>query len=347
MIKRLLIIFTVIFPLSFCTAWAQDDIEVTDSTSTDWSDGDGGDFNPQTPTGPVTSLTLSQTSISLEGGQTVRLVATINADAANKSVTWTSANSEIATVDTKGNILALGKGVTTVAATSVANNSITQTCTVTVTSDYVGVTTGYIFPWGHDEPWTMTYQEIEYNEEPPTDIQWTQLDFNDSSWPIMYGPMGRAEGSRFDWQGEHNGFYLRREFLQPSPTCKTYTFYTIHDDDLWVYLNGELIHHFEGWSERNVRQINIPSNKFRKGRNVLALKIIQGVGDAELDYALYTKQMGDVNGDGKINTVDASYILMYLVDKAPAGFVESAADVDGSGKINTVDATLILKKLVE
>ena len=345
--KRLLIVLAVLLPLTCSVAWAQDDIEVTDSTSTDWGGGGGGGLNPQTPTGPVTSMTLSQTSLSLTGGQTLQLVATVNADAANKIIIWTSANSAIATVDAKGNVFGIAKGVTTVTATSVANNSIKQTCTVTVTSDYEGVKTGFIFPWGHDEPWTMTYQQIAYSEDDPSDIQWTLLDFDDSSWPTMYGPMGRAEGSRFDWQGEHNGFYLRREFFQLSPSCKTYTFYTIHDDDLWVYLNGELIHHFEGWSERNVRQISIPSDKLRRGRNILALKIIQGTGDAELDYALYTKQMGDVNGDGIINTVDASYILMYLVDKTPADFIESVADVDGSGTINTVDATAILKKLVE
>ena len=57
--------------------------------------------------------------------------------------------------------------------------------------------------------------------------------------------------------------------------------------------------------------------------------------------------VGDVNGDGEINTVDASYILMYLVGNTPNDFVEAAADVDGNGVIDTLDATAILKKLVE
>ena len=57
--------------------------------------------------------------------------------------------------------------------------------------------------------------------------------------------------------------------------------------------------------------------------------------------------VGDVNGDGQINTVDASYILMYLVGNAPEDFVEKAADVDGNGRIDTLDATAILKMLVE
>ena len=57
--------------------------------------------------------------------------------------------------------------------------------------------------------------------------------------------------------------------------------------------------------------------------------------------------LGDVNGDGEVNTVDASYILMYLVGNPPADFVEEAADIDDSGEIDTLDATAILKKLVE
>lgn len=57
--------------------------------------------------------------------------------------------------------------------------------------------------------------------------------------------------------------------------------------------------------------------------------------------------VGDVNGDGKINTVDASYILMRLVDRTPDDFISEAADVDGDGKITTADATAILQMLVE
>ena len=56
---------------------------------------------------------------------------------------------------------------------------------------------------------------------------------------------------------------------------------------------------------------------------------------------------GDANGNGEINTVDATYILMSLVGNKPANFVDKAADVNVNGEINTVDATLILRMLVE
>jgi hypothetical protein len=59
--KRLLIFILLSFVwLNYATA-QNDDIEVTDSTSTEWGDDNSGNLNPQTPSGPVTSMTISQT----------------------------------------------------------------------------------------------------------------------------------------------------------------------------------------------------------------------------------------------------------------------------------------------
>ena len=55
--------------------------------------------------------------------------------------------------------------------------------------------------------------------------------------------------------------------------------------------------------------------------------------------------LGDVDGNNKINTSDASAILMILADKVPSSYDEDAADMDQSGKVNTSDASAILKEL--
>ena len=55
--------------------------------------------------------------------------------------------------------------------------------------------------------------------------------------------------------------------------------------------------------------------------------------------------LGDVNSDNKLNTSDASAILMKLADKVPSVYDEDAADMDGSGNVNTSDASAILKEL--
>ena len=78
----------------------------------------------------VKSLSLNEESISMEEGDTVDLVAAVlPEDAANKTVTWKSSNSNIATVS-NGTVKAKSKGTATITATTV--NGISASCSVTV-----------------------------------------------------------------------------------------------------------------------------------------------------------------------------------------------------------------------
>ena len=78
----------------------------------------------------VTDISLSHTGISLTAGQTFSLSATISpSNATNKSVTWTSSNSAVATVS-HGAVKAQKAGTATVYA--VSSNGKKASCTVTV-----------------------------------------------------------------------------------------------------------------------------------------------------------------------------------------------------------------------
>ena len=78
----------------------------------------------------VTDISLSHTGISLTAGQTFTLSATISpSNATNKSVTWTSSNSAVATVS-RGAVEAHKAGTATVYA--VSSNGKKASCTVTV-----------------------------------------------------------------------------------------------------------------------------------------------------------------------------------------------------------------------
>ena len=80
---------------------------------------------------PVSSVTLSKTSISILIGSAYQLTATVlPADAKNKTLTWTSSNVTIATVDTTGKVTAKALGTATITAKS--NNGKTAACLVTV-----------------------------------------------------------------------------------------------------------------------------------------------------------------------------------------------------------------------
>lgn len=84
---------------------------------------------------PVTSISISQTTATLEGGESVKLVATVNEDASIKNIIWTSANSSVASVRADGTVTGLAKGTTVITGTSEANPELSVTCEVTVTSN--------------------------------------------------------------------------------------------------------------------------------------------------------------------------------------------------------------------
>ena len=86
---------------------------------------------PVTPVA-VTAVTLSQTSLSLTTGGTATLTATVSpADAANKTLSWTSSNTGVATVN-NGTVTAVAAGTTTI--TAMASNGVHAQCTVTITA---------------------------------------------------------------------------------------------------------------------------------------------------------------------------------------------------------------------
>lgn len=81
----------------------------------------------------VTSVAVSSKTLNLEVGQTRTLTATVTPDnATDKTVTWTSSDKNVATVDKdNGTVTAVGEGIATITAT--AANGKKDTCKVTVT----------------------------------------------------------------------------------------------------------------------------------------------------------------------------------------------------------------------
>ena len=79
----------------------------------------------------VTGVELDITQKSLNVGDTFTLTATLKPnDATNKSVTWSSSDTSVATVDENGVVTAVSEGTATITAT--ASNGVEASCTVTV-----------------------------------------------------------------------------------------------------------------------------------------------------------------------------------------------------------------------
>ena len=79
----------------------------------------------------VTSIVLNKTALSLYKGESETLKVTIGpSDATDKTVTWISSDSSVASIDSNGKVTAIAKGAATITAKA---GNIQATCEVTVT----------------------------------------------------------------------------------------------------------------------------------------------------------------------------------------------------------------------
>ena len=88
---------------------------------------------------PVTGVQLGSSSLSLEVGGSANLMATVlPSNATDKSISWSSSNSGVATVDNNGKVTAVAAGSAVITVTT-TDGGKTATCTVTVTNPAVPV----------------------------------------------------------------------------------------------------------------------------------------------------------------------------------------------------------------
>ena len=129
-------------------------------------------FAPDDTTLPVAltsstpvSVSISQDTLSLAPSVSARLTAFAAPwNLADTSVTWSSSDEDVATVDETGLVTAKSVGTATITAAVSADPSVTATCTVTVTAVDVTITgalqdadrNAQLFTWnlGEDNTWT-------------------------------------------------------------------------------------------------------------------------------------------------------------------------------------------------
>ena len=88
----------------------------------------------------VTGVTLNKTALELTVGDAEQLTATITpSDATDKSVTWSSSNNAVATVDANGKVKAISAGSATITVKT-EDGGKTATCAVTVKNPVIHVT---------------------------------------------------------------------------------------------------------------------------------------------------------------------------------------------------------------
>lgn len=103
------------------------------------SDGNFSDNCKITVKRAVTGITLNKNTAELKSDTTLTLKATIKpSNATDKTLTWSSSNKKVATVNSKGVVTPVGKGTATITVKS--ENGLKDTCKVTVYQVVTGVT---------------------------------------------------------------------------------------------------------------------------------------------------------------------------------------------------------------
>lgn len=112
-------------------------IEVASVTVQDWTTGEtlaGGQATEGSAATLVTAITLNKTATTIPAGQTETLsVSSVTPDdATDQTVTWSSDNEAVATVDADGKVTAVALGTANITATANDGSGVTATCAVTV-----------------------------------------------------------------------------------------------------------------------------------------------------------------------------------------------------------------------
>ncbi len=161
-----------------------------------------------------------------------------------------------------------------------------------------------ILPWGSDTPWECTYRFSESYDnytEPANDAAgrgWKELDYDDSSWPTMTGPIASSSNTplpsyNHTWEGDYNCYDLRRKFTMEHaiPELAKVYFRTLFDDEIRVFLNGNLLIEDTQYTGSIVRQYEIPADAFIVGENILSIRIAEVVVESYFDYSIDYEQL--------------------------------------------------------
>ena len=294
------------------------------------------------PTVSVTGVELDCTSATLTAGDTLKLTATVKpADATYKGVKWSSSDTAVATVSSFGVVTAVAAGTVTVTVTT-NDGGYTATCAITVNADTVPVTgvtlnkTSATLTVGESIDLTATVNPSNADNK---NFGWSSTDSSVASVSSSGHVIAVAPGTvTITVMTEDGGFTAECIITVNSEPVETYTV-TFVDG-----LTEEVISTVTVAEGADVEFPEAPEHEGytftgwdKDGKNIIADITIT----AQYELAVV---IGDLNGDGKINTADAVIVL-----KISAGMIAQdennsiAGDCNFDGEVNTADAVLILK----
>ena len=138
-----------------------------------------------------------------------------------------------------------------------------------------------VLPSADEKPYTC-----KYSFEQPAD-DWMNKTFNDAAWKIAEAPFSnRKREAKTLWQTKN--IWMRRSFMLNEINIQQLFLKMRHDDNVEVYLNGNLIYNCNCWNNKAeyFPVADEIKNKLVAGENILAIHCANTVGGSYLDAGL-------------------------------------------------------------
>ncbi len=285
--------------------------------------------------GAVTGITLSASEAVLNIGETYELAATIAPeDAFVKSVTWSSSNEAVATVDQNGVVTAVAAGDAIITATANDGSGVSATCNVTVAEEQSGddVTYDNTIYASDIEAKTGTQVLLPICMDNVNEITALQFD--------LYLPEGITIAK------DEDDFHIM-ELSERATARHTFESADMTDGAVRVICYSTRNTVFTGNAgEVMYVTVNV-AEELADGEYEVLIKEIELTTPEEVAYNVpvttskitvfsYTK--GDINDDGKISVTDITGLVNLIL--SGADYTENrAADVNEDRKLSVTDIT--------
>ena len=290
------------------------------------------------PTVLATSIELDQSAVSLGEGMTLQLNATVQPeDATDKSLTWTSSNEAIATVDNNGLVTAIAPGTATITAATNDGSNLTASCSVTVETAVPNQLQVEDYTMLRGNSLTLPVQLI--NEA--------------NNLTALQADIHLPEGIAIEMDGDDYVIDLVSERVAGDHSVSSNLLSS--NGAVRVLIASPTKKLFKGNSGDLFTISLLTNDDLNAGDYVVTIDNIILSDNTAATYhvpavsstiTVLDVEMGDANGDGEINVGDYVTTAGYILEENPQPFVFTAADIDDNGSIDVGDlvgvATIIL-----
>ncbi len=267
---------------------------------------------------------------TLTVGDTYTFSPVIIPTTATPTLSWTSTNPSVASIDNNGKVEALSEGTTTI--TCMANNGVSASCVVTVkpqmnylySADFSGGAGGHV-----------TVPILMKN-----DINVAGFQF-DLTMPEGVTLTMKGDGTADATVTERTSTHTLSGTTTASGSVRFTAFST--KNALVTGSEGAVMNiRFDvdkemAYGDYDVKFTNVQLTQ-KNGSDLTTVY----APDFTLKMSVGPIALGDVNADGVVNVTDAISIIGYIVEERPTWFTESVADVNGDGFIDVADVVSVI-----